>query len=406
MRRAAIISLLVWVLVALTATAAFAAITRPNFSDDRAYFAGPGPTDVTSGKFTGDGNVDLVTANRFGSAPTGDVSCLAGNGDGTFDAPQQQDLTTSAYAVEKADFDGDGNLDVVLTDPDTSPPSVAVLLGNGDCTFTKQDTEPSGGDGDFDPFDLAIADFNRDRAPDVAVSNQQSDTVRIFENDGDGNLSELDTVNTGAGSSPTGIDAGNFDGDRDADLAVALSGTGRVEVLENQQRGTDFSRDGSVDMSHEGTDPVALEVGKFNKGAALDIATGNLDNDPDDDFIGVTLGRGDGTFRAPVFKSSGGDSPVSLAISDYNQDGKRDVAASNQFSNAASTADLGNVGVIAGRGDGTFTGPFTFDTGDGPNGITAGKFNSDKKSDLATADFGDDDPMSLDSVSVLLNRTR
>ncbi len=405
MRRASILGLLVWVLVVLSATAAFAAVARPDFGDDRAFNAGPGPVGIVDGKFDGDSNVDLVTANRFGDASNGDVSCLAGNGNGTFDEPEQQDLTTSAYAIEQADFDGDGNLDVVLTDPDTSPPSVAVLLGNGDCTFTKKDTEPSGGDGGFDPFDLAVADFNRDGDPDVAVTNQESNNVRIFLNDGTGDLTVTDTVQTGTGSSPTGIDAGNFDGDRDADLAVALSGTGEVTILENQSGGTNFDQGSTFDMSRDDTTPVALEVGQFN-GGGLDIATGNADGEADNDFVGVALGRGNGNFNAPRFYSSGGDSPFSLALGNYNLQRGTDIAAANQFANAPSDANRGNVGVLSNRGDGTFVGPDTFDTGDGPNDVTAGRFNGDKKPDLATANFGNDDQETLDSVSVLLNRTR
>lgn len=408
MRRAAILSLLVGVFVVLSATAAFAAVTRPEFGTDRAFNAGPGPVGIVDGKFNGDANIDLVTANRFGDAPgNGDVSCLAGNGNGTFDAPEQQDLTTSALAIERADFDGDGNLDVVLTDPDTSPPSVAVLLGNGDCTFTKVDTEDSGGTGGVDPFDLAVADFNRDGDPDVAVTNQESNNVRIFLNDGTGNLTATDTVQTGTGSNPTGIDAGNFDGDRDADLAVALSGTGEVTILENQSGGTNFDQGSTFDMSRDDTTPVALEVGQFN-GGGRDIATGNADfgGDADNDFVGVALGRDNGNFNAPRFRSSGGDSPFSLALGNYNLQRGTDIAAANQFANATPDANRGNVGVLSNRGDGTFVGPDTFDTGDGPNDVTAGRFNGGTKPDLATANFGNDDPDTEDSVSVLLNRTR
>jgi hypothetical protein len=405
MRRASILGLLALVLVALSATAAFAAVARPDFSTDRTFDAGPGPVGIVDGNFDGDRNVDLVTANRFGDASTGDVSCLAGNGDGTFDAPEQQDLTTSAYAIERADFDGDGNLDVVLTDPDSGPASVAVLLGNGDCTFAEEDTEASGGTGGFEPFDLAVADFDRDGSPDVAVTNQESSNVRIFLNDGTGDLTATDTVQTGAGSGPTGIDAGNFDGDRDADLAVALSGTGEVTILENQSGGTNFDQGSTFDMSREDTVPVALEVGQFN-GGGLDVATGNADGDADNDFVGVALGRGNGNFNAPRFYSSGGDSPFSLALGNFNLQRGTDIAAANQFANAPSDADRGNVGVLSNRGDGTFVGPDTFDTGDGPNDVTAGRFNGDTRPDLATANFGDDDPNTVDSVSVLRNTTR
>ena len=102
----------------------------------------------------------------------GNVSCLRGNGDGTFDPPKQQDITVSAWAIEQANFNGDEFRDVVVTDPDSSPPSVNILLGNGDCTFDDGDSEASGGTGGFDPFDLAVANFDHATGPDVAVTNR------------------------------------------------------------------------------------------------------------------------------------------------------------------------------------------------------------------------------------------
>jgi hypothetical protein len=65
------------------------------------------------------------------------------------------------------------------------------------------------------------------------------------------------------------------------------------------------------------------------------------------------------------------------------------------------------VGVLTNRGNGTFLfEPDVFDTGDEPNDVTAGKLNDGDKVDLATANFGDDDPDSIGTVSVLINTTR
>jgi hypothetical protein len=83
-----------------------------------------------------------------------------------------------------------------------------------------------------------VSDFDRDDDPGVAVTNQESNNVRIFENDGSGDLSEIDTVQTGAGSNPTGIDAGKFDGDRDTDLAVVGEGAIRsAQANHSEDRG-------------------------------------------------------------------------------------------------------------------------------------------------------------------------
>lgn len=65
----------------------------------------------------------------------------------------------------------------------------------------------------------------------------------------------------------------------------------------------------------------------------------------------------------------------------------------------------GNFGVLTGNGDGTFVGPDRFDTGDGPLGITDGRYNADNKPDIATATFGAGGPETeTDTVAISLNK--
>ena len=126
--------------------------------------------------------------------------------------------------------------------------------------------------------------------------------------------------------------------------------------------------------------------------------------------MGVALGRGNGNFDTPRFRSSGGNTPFALALGNYNLQGKTDIAVVNEFAAAGTGANKGNVGVISNNGDGTRFGPNVFDTGDAPTDVTSGHFNADadEKIDLATANFGEDDPEPTNdnAVSVLLNRTQ
>lgn len=65
----------------------------------------------------------------------------------------------------------------------------------------------------------------------------------------------------------------------------------------------------------------ASSLADFNKDGKLDVATGNVDgNDTDDHVVAAALGNG--TFQAPVFKSSGGDCPLSLETGDYGRDAR------------------------------------------------------------------------------------
>ena len=107
----------------------------------------------------------------------------------------------------------------------------------------------------------------------------------------------------------------------------------------------------------------------------------------------LLLGNGDGTFKAPanvsVTASGTEASTYSLLLSDFNKDGKLDLACLNETT-AASQAQL----VIAlGNGDGTFQAP-TFSNISGgdairSSGIAAADFNADGNIDLALLDPGD-----------------
>src|SRR6476620_10807419 len=68
------------------------------------------------------------------------------------------------------------------------------------------------------PTAVAVADFNGDGQPDIAVANSGSGNVSILLNNGDGTL--RGPVNFNAGAVPQAIAVGDFNGDDKLDLAV------------------------------------------------------------------------------------------------------------------------------------------------------------------------------------------
>jgi hypothetical protein len=124
-------------------------------------FAGQPGTAVALavGDVNGDGHLDLVTANNLHHT----VSVLLGAGSATFNPPNT--ITPAANGtlngVALSDLDGDGRLDLVVSDYANN--AVSVMPGNGDGTFGVPDIHPLG----MSPWTVTSADLNGDHKPDL-----------------------------------------------------------------------------------------------------------------------------------------------------------------------------------------------------------------------------------------------
>ncbi len=229
---------------------------------------------------------------------------------------------TGPTAAAVGDFNGDGTPDLAVV---TISPAVSVeiLLGNGDGTFRQGPTYPVG----TFPYYVSMGSLRNNGVLDLVLNDKASDNVWVMLGNGDGTFQPAVAYHTTAES-----------------YMVALG---------------DFTGNGTLDI-------IATEG--YNK-------EGNFDCN----CVEVLLGNGDGTFEAPITTTLPyGLTAYSIAIGDFNDDGKLDVAAAVEslpsFENA----------ILLGNGDGTFNPDGYYPVGYAPGSIAAGYFTSSKnRLDLA-----------------------
>lgn len=260
------------------------------------YGAGNTPESVAIADLNADGKLDIVCAN-YGNT----VSILRGNGNGTFQSAVNYGLGAAnrGYFVAIGDLNSDGKPDLAIAT--ASNYNVAILLGNGDCTFQPAVNFGAG----VTPIAVAIGDVNLDGQPDLAVANGDDNKISVLLGNGDGTFQP--TINFPVSTNQRSIALGDINGDGKLDMFVGTSTDVWI-----------FLANGP------GTFHPAFNNGGYGGGS---IALGDINGDTKLDVIsrsGILLGNGNGTFQPPV-QSQGFEESVTLG--DLNADGKLDVAS-------------------------------------------------------------------------------
>ncbi len=276
-------------------------------------FTGP----VATGDFNHSGHLALAVGEFQSQAAV----ILLGNGDGSFvpsSAAFANAFGAPISAVEAADFNADGNLDLAITNEFTG--SSPVDLGYGDGAFTAVSALYTG----IFPVGVAVGDFNADGKLDAIVASggttkYPGSGVDVSLGNGDGTFTLASGSPISLGKNLTAIATGDFNGDGKLDIAVTDGGSNTVMILLGNGDGT-FGVPTTIPV---GNQPDAIVVGDLNNDGKLDLAVANYA----DGTITLLLGNGDGTFTpASGSPYAVGQGPFALAAADFNGDGKLDLA--------------------------------------------------------------------------------
>jgi hypothetical protein len=376
---------------------------------DSVYFGSNSIGAIAVADFNKDGHPDILTVD--GVSGTNNF-ILMGQADGTF-SPQIS-FTAGGHlsAVVAGDFNGDGVLDIAVTDSNAN--AIIVLLGVGDGTFTTKATIPTG----VSPVAITAADLNGDGKLDLVVANNPAGTVTTYLGGGDGTFTGQAPQVAGA-TDPVAVTAADFNGDGKVDVAVAIN-SNRMSILGGNGDGTlqapltsiifnevnpvdikavDFNGDGKLDLIVCTLGSVLFIPGNgtLSFGAPVHLATlpgqrvavADMNGDGHPDLVvartaGATVllnnGAG-GVASTQAYHASG--FPSGIGVADFNGDGKLDVAVSASFDSI--------VHVISGNGDGTLHGALNYDYQSGGCGgsgeaIEVADFNHDGLPDVAVTD--------------------
>ena len=244
----------------------------------------------------------------------------------------------------------------------------------------------------FNPRSIAVGDFNNDGIPDMVLTNSSDSTISVFPGNGDGTFA--DSVNYKVGSSPMYVAIGDFNGDGISDLAVANNGVINMNMIRKYEAVGAISKsedlgysvsillgngDGNFSVARNfDVDkwPVSIAVSDFNADGKSDLAVVNNGSDN----VSILIGIGDGSF-APAVGYSVGSMPITIVTGDFNGDGKSDLATSN--------SEDSTISVLYGKEDGSFETAIKLKLGNKARYLVAGDFNKDGNGDIAVANSED-----------------
>jgi hypothetical protein len=347
-------------------------------------------------------------------------------------------FSVGSYAISVANRDGESSSPFRFTVKQATGIHFAPRV---DYATGARESGPGAGSGS-----IALADFNGDGKLDIAVSNYASNTIAVFLNKGDGSFGTpvITTVNPLGALGLGAIVAGDFNEDGKMDLIVSTiagsqsdivllgRGDGKFAQGEAVPNTDGFLQAHVVDLNDEKhLDLVAAEGGEMvvalgkgdgtfspalplprgpSEGTYFGFGLGDVMGDRKidivaadtislDGYIVVYPGNGNGTFRAPLWQPSlppkpwafppANPGPDSVSLADFEGKGKLDLLVGYAY---------GEAGLVPGNGDGTFdmnaeslvySGPDAGGDTGGGEGITvlAADLDEDGKPDALTADY-------------------
>lgn len=143
--------------------------------------------DLKAADVTGDGHLDLITANLG----TSTISVFPGNGDGTFQRDTLLEAGQNGAFLASGDLNDDGRQDLVITH--WTENFLSTFINYGDGRFPDRVDVPTG----LGNYGVTLADLNADGRLDAVTANYRDRTISVLIGKGDGTFRDAMTTKKG-----------------------------------------------------------------------------------------------------------------------------------------------------------------------------------------------------------------
>ncbi|MGB3467147.1 MAG: LamG-like jellyroll fold domain-containing protein, partial [Cyclobacteriaceae bacterium] len=325
-----------------------------------------------------DNDIDILSAAGDG------ISIYFNDGDGSFETITNLELFDNTRSLVSGDWNGDDipDLAAIAYGYDQNPPTVIrVFTGDGDGNFSAfYDLNP--GDGSR-PYEIETADFNSDGNADLVVTILASNIIRIYLGNGNGDFNDIieiptDILDENTSAAPYVADY-NLDGFPDIGVVSRQGSSLLYTAYINDGIG---GFDEVITTTLEGF-PLNLSLLDFNQDGIDDIIYENRIFAEDRSVIITHPGIGDGSFGAPV--SSDLDTYIEdIADVGIDDEGNTEVIIINRFQENIGHSYLYAKVLLGGE----LEIDRKISTQHSPNRSIGGDFNEDGINDIVVANWG------------------